>query len=101
MMTTVCHLGHQRCQTINGRTSLHHRVHLDDVTNQHNVDQRCQLPEEIHHHGFRMQGVHNRGVQTVNVSHHNAHCNQRHHCRLATLQFATGAVKEWRTTVEK
>lgn len=49
-------IGHQLCQGIQRTGCQPHAAHLDPVTEQHDVNQRNQFPEEIHLSGQEQGG---------------------------------------------
>ncbi len=80
--------GHEFGQFLQGPRGAHHRLHLDPVPEQHDVDEGGQLPEEhlagqAEHHGA-----------AVEIGGGDGDGDQRHHPGLAGFEFLEQAFEE-------
>src|SRR5262245_1293826 len=87
-------IGHQSSQSLQGRTGTDDRLHLDPVTEQHDVDQSYEFPEEI------ITGKPDDRRHAVNVSRGDGDTDQRHHTGIAGADFLPQPVEKRPAAVE-
>jgi hypothetical protein len=88
-------VGHQFGQLVQRPRRLAHAAHLQPVAEQHDVDQRHQLPEEGLARRQQQRG------QAVDVRDADGQRDQRHHPRLPVAQLGHGHRQEGHATVEE
>jgi hypothetical protein len=86
--------GQDLCQLLQGARGSHGRSHLDPVTEEHDIYQRDQLPEEVH------AGKAKDYRRAVDVGHGYGYCHQGHHARLPFSKFGFQADKEGIAAIE-
>ena len=85
---------HQSGQFLQGRAGTDDRLHLDPVTEQHDVDQSDEFPEEI------ITGKSDDRRHAVNVSGGDGDADQRHHAGIAGANFLPQPVEKRPAAVE-
>jgi hypothetical protein len=86
---------HQPGQLVERSGCLAHAAHFDPVTQQHDVNQRHQLPEEA---GV---GAEEQSGQAVDEGHADCQRDEGHHAGLAVPQLGEGHLQEGQAAVKK
>ena len=73
--------GHESHELLQSRRGTHHRAHLDPMSEQHDVDQGCDLPEK------HLTGQTENDQGAVTVGDADSERNQRHHSGPLLLQL--------------
>ena len=80
----------------------HDGSHLDPMAQQHDDDERGQLPEEVHAHVVRVQdGSHDERVHAVDVGRGDAERHERHHGGLAVAHLVRRAAQKRPAAVDE
>jgi hypothetical protein len=95
VMDAFRRIGHEFGKFVERARGLTHRTHLQPVTEQHDIDQRDQFPEEAFAEidELRRDAVHERDRDRQR--------DERHHAGLAIFQFRDCHVEEWNSSIGK
>src|SRR5215468_1221294 len=85
---------HQRGQFLQSRARTDDGLHLDPMTEQHDVNQSYEFPEEI------VTGKTGHRRHAVNISGGDGDADQRHHARIAVTKLLSQPIEERPAAVE-